>query len=85
MGTFVANEFNPETDEDRPQINETVIMGDDTFHVKKVNHMTVAEFMGAEEPEAGEYDKVLARPHATRPAIVWVAWLNNGEAPTEEE
>ena len=79
MTQFVADKFNPETDEDRPQIGEKIEMPDGVFEIKKVDFITVSDIIKKGEnyePDAEGFDKVLGKPHKSRPAVIWLVWCN---------
>lgn len=74
---LVANKFNAETDEDRPQINSEFVYEGETCVVKNVDHVLLSDIIGGKpEPEKGEYDIQVFKPHTTRPAVYWVVRAN---------
>jgi hypothetical protein len=74
------NKFEAETDEDRPKIDDTFENSGKTYEIKKVDHVLLGDIIndkdGKNEPQPGEYEKVLMRRHKVRPAVYWVLWVN---------
>lgn len=81
MTSFAASVFNAETDTDRPVIDTTFEYLDNKYTVKKVDHLLISDVIAGRvnDPDKEEFDTVAVRPHAYRPAVLWVIWgnLNN--------
>ena len=76
MTTFIASVFNAETDSDRPVIDSQFEYTGSKYTVKKVSHLLVSDIIAgrSKEPDKEDFDTVIVRSHACRPAVVWVVW-----------
>jgi hypothetical protein len=81
MATFVINEFDPETDPDRPVVGTPIDPGRDDRPIARVSwvaksKLIAAAFTGVTPEEF--LDPILGagigRDHVTRPFIMWIVW-----------
>lgn len=78
---YVASKFDPETDPDRPQLGEIVVIEDDNgqseqYVIMKISYRSVYEMMTLPEPDKDGFDQIACRLHAGRPAVVWLCFCN---------
>ena len=73
---FVAIPFDAETDSDRPIIGAEAEHDGILYIIEKVGHIELRDVILGNEPLKGDYDNVLFKQHSTRPAVIWVTWLN---------
>jgi len=85
MATFVASKFDPETDVDRPVIDSEIEHEGKKWKIVRYIHLLAGEMLDDQpalqaKTDKAECDRVLYKEHATRPAVVWVVWLNEVKA-----
>lgn len=76
MVAFASNKFNPDTDSDRPKLGDTVEVIDKKWVIQKIDWMSARKLIEGKEPDSGEFDMVFLRPHALRPFVIWVIYVN---------
>jgi len=85
MATFYASKFDPENDDDRPQLETRVEYDDKVFVIKKVTYvgseLIKGILEGAPDPDKEGHDEVLFKEHTTRPGVRWKCFVNLEKKP----
>ena len=81
MTTFSANisdKFDAETDSDCPVVGTEIKANNKTWIIQKVDWISLSDVMNTEKPQPvkSEYDELFTKPHTTRPAVIWLVWVN---------
>lgn len=78
---YRAAKFDPDNDPTRPKVGDEITKDGAQFVIGKVEHTTLTAIIeGAKEPELKGFQEVVYKEHETRPAVLWVLWINAKQA-----